>query len=190
VLLSVEGVAPLHGNPDQPRLMLAGLAAAVVVGLLVTVARRRHALAHSVLVASAAGLCYATSAALMKLTTDDLIYRGVVATAMDWPGYVLAASTLCGLLLGQEAYASGSLPAAIAAMSIVNPTASYVLGVFAFHTVVPLEPDVLAAMSGAGLLLFAGAVGLAHSPTVHQETARAARYGTNLDDATVAATDS
>lgn len=189
LLLSVEGATPLDGDPDRSRLILACLAAAAVVAALVLLAERRRSLQHSVLIALAAGLCYATSAALMKLTTADLLYRGVAATALDWPGYALAVSTLCGLLLGQEAYASGSLPAAIAAMSISNPAASYAVGLLAFHAAIPIEPSVLAAVSGAGLLLFAGAFGLAHSPTVWQETVGATQVRANLGDATVSDTD-
>jgi drug/metabolite transporter (DMT)-like permease len=174
VFLSVRGTAPVDAPPDRLRVIIAGLCGAAAVGALVVTAGRRPPLVHSTLVAVAAGLCFAMSAVLIKLTTEDLVGRGVAATAVDWPGYALAVSTLVGLVLGQEAYASGALSAAVAAMTITNPAASYLLGLFAFHAVLPTGPGVLAAVSAAGLLLFGGAFGLAHSPSVLAETAHSA----------------
>ena len=100
----------------------------------------------------------------MKLTTADLLHRGVPATATDWPGYCLAGSTALGLLLEQQAFTAGSLPVAIAAMTMTNPTASYLLGVLAFEADVPTGPRALAMLLAAGLLLVLGVVGLAHGP--------------------------
>jgi drug/metabolite transporter (DMT)-like permease len=174
VFLSVRGTAPLDAPPDRLRVILAGFCGAAVVAALVVVASRRPPLVHSTLVAVAAGLCFAMSAVLIKLTTEDLVGRGVAATAQDWPGYALAVSTLVGLVLGQEAYASGALSAAVAAMTITNPAASYLLGLLAFHATLPTGPGVLAAVSVAGALLFGGAFGLAHSPQVLSETAHSA----------------
>jgi drug/metabolite transporter (DMT)-like permease len=171
VFLSVRGTAPLDAPPDRLRVIIAALCGAVAVGMLVVLASRRPPLVHSTLVAVAAGLCFAMSAVLIKLTTEDLVERGVAATARDWPGYALAVSTLVGLLLGQEAFASGALAAAVAAMTITNPAASYLLGLLAFHATLPTGPGVLAAVAAAGLLLFGGAFGLAHSPSVLRESA-------------------
>ncbi|TNC23026.1 DMT family transporter [Amycolatopsis alkalitolerans] len=175
--LAVEGAAPLDGSPERGRLIVAVMVAAVAVVTLVQLAQGRGPLMHSALIATGAGVCYAISAALMKLTADDLLNHGVLTTALDWPGYVLALSTLTGLLLGQQAYGSGSLSAAIAVMSIVNPAVSYVLGMLAFNAVLSTEPGPLAAAAGAAVLLVAGVFGLAHSPTVQRETTRTATHG-------------
>lgn len=177
VFLAVEGAAPLDGAPDRGRLLVAVLIAAATVVTLVQVAQRRGPLMHSALIAAAAGICYAISAAMMKVTTDLLLNEGVGHTAITWPGYVLALSTLSGLLLGQQAYGSGSLSAAIAVMSIVNPAASYFLGLLAFNASLEVEPGPLAATAGAALLLMLGVFGLAHSPTVQAETKRSAQHG-------------
>jgi hypothetical protein len=104
----------------------------------------------------------------MKLTTDDLLHRGVTATALDWPGYCLAISTLTGLLLEQGAFATGSLSAAVAAMTITNPVASYLLGVLAFRVVPPSSPGALAGLAGAGALLIIGVAALSRTPTVRR----------------------
>lgn len=180
VFLAVRGTAPMTGNPDRPKVLLAGFSAVILVGLLVAAASGRRPAVHATLVAVAAGLCFAMSAVLMKLTAQDLVERGVAATAVDWPGYALAVSTLTGLLLGQEAFASGSLAAAVSAMSITNPLASYAVGVLAFHVQPPTSPGQLAAVAGAGLLLVLGTVGLAHSPTVQREIAPDAQHQEQL----------
>lgn len=167
---------PLNGTADRGRVIIAGVVTAVLVGLLLFAGARigpRRVL-HAAVVSVAAGLCFAMSAVLMKLTTDDLLHRGVVATAVDWPGYALAVSTLLGLLIEQDAFATGSLPTAIAGMTITNPFASYAIGVLAFHESVPTDIGTLAAFTGAAALLAAGVVGLAHSPTVQREAAGAA----------------
>jgi len=171
VFLAVRGVAPMEGAPDRGRVVIAGLSAVIAVGVLMLVSSGRRPLPHSTLIAVAAGLCFAMSAVLMKLTAADLVDRGVGATARDWVGYALAVSTLTGLLLEQGAFAAGSLSAAVAAMTITNPLASYVLGVLAFHVTPPTGVGVLAALAGAGALLFVGAVGLAHSPIVRTDMA-------------------
>jgi drug/metabolite transporter (DMT)-like permease len=176
VFLSVRGTAPLRGEPDRWRVILAGVSAAGLVVLLLVAAIRRQPAVHAALVAVAAGLCFAMSAVLTKLTAEDLVHRGVAATAVDWVGYCLAASTLIGLVLEQDAFGAGSLATAVAAMTITNPLASYLIGVLAFHASPPTTPGALAAVAGAGLLLFVGVLGLAHSPTVHQEVAKVPTY--------------
>ena len=166
VFLGVRGAAPLDGQPDRLHVILAAGAIAAAVAALTVASAGRRPLVHATLIAVAAGLCFSMSAVLMKLTAADLLVRGVGATARDWVGYGLAASTLAGLLLEQGAFAAGSLSAAAAAIAITNPLTSYLMGVLAFDVTPPTGPGVLAALAGAGALLSAGAVGLAHSPIV------------------------
>lgn len=168
VFLVVRDVAPADGEPDRVRVIVAGVAATIMVGLLVLAAVGRTPLLHATLTSVAAGLCFAISAVLMKLTIDDLLHRGVAATAVDWPGYSLAASTLIGLLLEQRAFATGSLSAAVAAMTITNPLASYLLGVLAFRVMPPTSPGALAALAGSGALLIIGVAALSRSPSVRR----------------------
>jgi drug/metabolite transporter (DMT)-like permease len=188
VFLAVRGVAPFSEEPDRDRVVLAGLAIAITVGLLVVASAGRPPLVHATLIAVAAGLCFAMSAVLIKLTAEDLLQRGVAATAVDWPGYALAVSTLSGLLLEQGAFAAGSLSAAVAAMTITNPLASYLIGVLAFHVMPPTSPEALAALSGSGALLIVGVVTLAHSSGVRPEATVEPERATRLGHAGVAPT--
>lgn len=164
VLVSVEGTAPLSGDPERTRVLLATASAVGVIAVLVLVGLAVPVRVRAHLTAVGAGLCFAMSAVLMKLTTEDLLHRGVGATAADWPGYLLAVSALGGLLLEQNAFVAGPLPWAIAAMSVTNPVASYVAGMLAFHVPFPTDASRLAIITGAGALVVVGISGLAHSP--------------------------
>jgi hypothetical protein len=174
VFLTVRGVAPVNGEADRPKLILACVAAAAGVAAILLICVRVSGLVRATLLAVAAGLCFTVSAAMLKLTTDNLLYAGVAATARDWPGYVLAAATLSGLLLEQGAFAGGSLPSAVAAMSITNPVTSYLMGVLAFGLAFPDGAAELAGLAGAAALISIGAVGLTHSPLVQSDTDRRA----------------
>src|SRR5918999_4237225 len=106
ILLSVRGAAPGAGVPNRERIVLAFLAASVMAFVLVSAASgwdaARVPAVRAALLGTASGLCFASTAVLIKLTMADLVDRGVAATAVDWPGYALAGSTLLGLLLGQQ----------------------------------------------------------------------------------------
>jgi drug/metabolite transporter (DMT)-like permease len=169
IFLAVRGVAALSGEPDRGRVILAGLFTIALVSGLVVASAGRPPLVHATLIAIAAGLCFAMTAVLIKLTMEDLVVRGIPATAEDWPGYALAVCTFTGLVLEQGAFATGSLPAAVAAMTITSPIAGYLAGVLAFHVMPPTSPDRLAAIAGSGALLVAGVVALAHSPTMRPD---------------------
>jgi hypothetical protein len=136
-----------------------------VIVIVMPIAYRMRQQVMSVLGAACAGLCFAMTAVFLKLTSDDLAHHGVAYTASDWVGYALAGSTVLGLVLGQAAFATGSLPWAVATRDTVNPIASYAIGVLAFPVVLPTGPAHLAAIAGAGALLIVGAIGLAHSPS-------------------------
>jgi drug/metabolite transporter (DMT)-like permease len=174
VFLTVRGVVPTDREADRIRLIWACLAAAAGVIAIVVASVRFSRRTRATLLAVAAGLCFAVTAAMIKLTTADLLHRGVAATAHDWPGYTLAVATVTGLLLEQGAFAGGSLPSAVAAMIITNPIVSYAIGVLAFGVAFPHGALHLAALVGAGALISIGAVGLAHSPLVLSDVDRRA----------------
>jgi len=167
LLMVVDGAAPMHGDADRWRVLLVTVAAVGAVTVLVAASRFRPSPAlAALLLACAAGVCFAMTAMFMKLTTDDLIERGIAATARDWVGYALAGSTGVGLALGQLSHAAGPLPWSMSAMNIVNPVASYIAGMVAFNTGLPSSPGALAGIAGAAALLVLGVVGLVHSPSI------------------------
>jgi hypothetical protein len=165
LLLVVVRVAPLEGEADRSRVVLASIAATAAVVVLVPLAVQVGRNTTSLVCATCAGLAFAMNAVFIKLTASDLVDRGVGYTARDWVGYALAASTAVGLVLGQAAYANGPLPWAVATMNAVNPIASYAVGVLAFPVGLHLSALDLAGVAGAGALLLLGAWGLASSPS-------------------------
>jgi drug/metabolite transporter (DMT)-like permease len=163
VLFTVPGAIPPEGEPSRPRLFLAGLIGAPLIVVLSRAAWLRRGPVRAVLLGVCSGLCFAATAVLIKLTTADLVDRGVAATAVDWPGYALAGSTLLGLVLEQRAFAAGSLPAAMTAMTMTNPIASYLIAVLAFNTLPPRTASAFAAVALTAVLLTAGVSMLSRS---------------------------
>ena len=175
VLLVVVHVRPLEGEPDRGRIVVATLAAVAAISVLIPVAARLGPRVLALVAASCAGLCFAMTAVFISLTTEDLVNHGVAATARDWVGYALAGSTMLGLVLGQGAFANGPLPWAVAAKETTNPIASYAIGVLAFPVILPAAPQTVFGVVAAGLLVVAGAVALAGSPSADLWLSRSAR---------------
>ncbi|WP_127503042.1 DMT family transporter [Actinoplanes solisilvae] len=171
IFLSVPGTAPQAGDANRGRVLIATFCAAALVGVLVLVSAGRHHKVRAVPIAIAAGVFFAISAALLKITTDELFHEGVAATATDWPGYVLIVANVSGFILEQDAFATGTLPPAVTAMTITNPVVSYIVGVLAFHAHFPSSIGGLAALAGASVLVILGVAGLAHSPAVMRHKA-------------------
>jgi hypothetical protein len=96
---------------------------------------------------------------LLVLTTDDLPHVG-------WPLPCVMLSTLTGGLLAQDAFASGSLPTALTAMTITDPTTSYVAGAVLVNVAYTPHPIPL---GFAAALVTSGVILLANSPTLHDE---------------------
>lgn len=165
LLYVVVDAKPLEGTPDRTKIELAVGCAVALIAVVMPIAYRMRQQVLSIAAAACAGLCFAMTGVFLKLTSDDLAHHGVAYTAQDWVGYALAGSTLLGLVLGQAAFANGSLPWAVATKDSVNPIASYAIGVLAFPVAFPSGSGPLAAIAGAGALLILGAIGLAHSPS-------------------------
>jgi hypothetical protein len=159
-LLLTADASSLTGEPHRNRVLIATVCVVSLVLVLRQLSRRAL---PSLLVGVAAGLCHALNAVYLKLTVEDLYHGGMLATLLDWPVYALAATALCGMLLVQIAFASGPLPPAVAAMSVTNPVASFVLGILAFDAPAPRDPGVLSAIAVSGLLIGLGIVGLANA---------------------------
>jgi hypothetical protein len=168
VLLLTADASSLTGGPHRHRVLMA---TACMVGLIVVLRQlSRHTFPWLAgpLVGVAAGLCHALNAVYLKLTVEDLYHGSAAATLFDWPGYALVLTAVSGMLLVQIAFASGPLPPAIAAMSVTNPVASFVLGILAFDAPAPRGPGVLSAIAVSGVLIAVGIVGLANASSTRR----------------------
>ncbi|MCX8554560.1 DMT family transporter [Mycobacterium sp. SMC-16] len=167
LLLSTEGRMGLAGHPDRPRIILTVVAVVAVIAVLVAAGRRAPSWLASMLLGTGAGLFQAMSAGFMKLALRDYAHRGLADMLADWPVYAVPVSVLGGVVLGQLAFATGTLPPAVAAMSVTNPVASLAFALFAFE-VLPREPAVLAGIAVSGVVIAVGLVGLAASPSTRE----------------------
>jgi drug/metabolite transporter (DMT)-like permease len=168
VVIAVRGGAENDEPPRRPSILLF-IAVLLVVAGLVAVASRSPGPIRVTALATAAGVSFGSSAALVKLTTSDLTTRGIGATARDWPGYALAVATGAGLVIQQLAFAAGRLAAATTAMIVANPIVGYAVAVFGFGEHLPGTPGRLAGLAVGGLCAVVGVVMLAHSPVLFGE---------------------
>ena len=157
---AVHGADSVHR--DRFLFILLMLLSAVVT--LTVVAGLHSGPLRATLLACAAGASFATSASLVKITSDDLTSRGVAATATDWPGYALAVVSVLGVLLQQVAFASGRLPVAATAMIVANPVVGTAIAIVAFAELLPGDPVRLAGLAFGAVLVMVGVTVLSHSP--------------------------
>ena len=167
VLLAARG-AQLGHPADRGHVALTVALAAIVIGGLLAVARyaRPRPQLRAAMVAVAAGICFCLTAVFVGVVTHDVSRGGLAALATEWALLGLVASTTLGGLLAQDAFAAGSLPTAMTAMNITDPTVSVLVGTFLLGAGAPAGPGGLVAYA---LLVSCGVALLANSPTLHDE---------------------
>ncbi len=168
VLLLTADASSLTGAPHRHRVLMATVCMVGLIVILRQLSRHTFPWLAGPLVGVAAGLCHALNAVYLKLTVEDVYHGGAAATLFDWPVYALAVTAVSGMLLVQIAFASGPLPPAVAAMSVTNPVASFVLGILAFDAPAPRDLGVLSAIVASGVLIAVGIVGLANASSTRR----------------------
>ncbi|QKW34266.1 DMT family transporter [Actinomadura sp. NAK00032] len=122
---------------------------------------------RAVLLGITTSIGFALTAAFMNTATHDF-ERGLRAVLTSWQLYAMALAGLASLFLLQNALQSGTLVAVQPALTISDPVASIILGVYLFGENVRGGPWVLLEAVGMGLLLL-GSIGIARSPLLHEE---------------------
>ncbi|WP_312884457.1 DMT family transporter [Nocardia barduliensis] len=159
ILLVAQGI-PAHSAVRGELLPVAGTGVAVAIVVLFGVSRlARSTQLRSALVAVAAGCCFAATAVLVVVATSAL-------PEPSWALLGIPVSTVLGGILTQEAYARGSLPTALTAMTITDPVLSYLAGATLFTATIHPRPPLLAC---AAIAVIVGVALLANSPTLHDE---------------------
>lgn len=180
---AVEGTAD-GSAPDSTRLLAGSVVLCCASAALVHRARRTHR-ARAVLLSVAAGTLFAVGAALTKLVCAVVAADGPSAALGSWPLYGLVAASVAGFVLQQRAFAVGSLPATMTALTITEPAVSYGLGMLGFGERGPQGPGALLLTLTGVTLLCAGIAVLARSPLLRddasgaQRSSRAAVAGTS-----------
>lgn len=141
VALGVTGLAafltaaqPSAGvsDPSARAWVGVGLGAGAIVAACLALAAHSTAAARGTLLGLATGMLYSLMAALFKplataITADPL---GALTT---WHLYAVIPVGLAALLLNQNAFQSGPLAAPLTALTLIDPVASVVIAVTAFH---------------------------------------------------------
>ena len=122
---------------------------------------------RAVLLGITTSIGFALTAAFMNTATHDF-ERGLRAVVTSWQLYAMALAGLGSLFLLQNALQSGTLVAVQPALTISDPVASIILGVYLFGENVRGGPWVLLEAAGMALLLL-GSIGIARSPLLHEE---------------------
>ncbi|MFC4038620.1 DMT family transporter [Dactylosporangium siamense] len=174
LLLLVRRTVP--ADPQRVHVPLAVfVVAAGIVGLLglARVVPRSLGWLRGAVVGGAAGMCFSLTAVFVVLAGADLARGGVAALATDWVLAGLAASTVAGTVLVQDAFAAGPLPIVLTAMSIADPVSSAAIDLLVFDPQT-LGVLTLSAYAGVGVVLTIGVVLLVSSPTRKAEARVAA----------------
>jgi drug/metabolite transporter (DMT)-like permease len=115
---------------------------------------------------AAAAVAFALTAAFMKSTTTLLSRGGYVHLFTHFEPYGIAVMGLAGLFLSQNAFHAGPITASQAALLIVDPIASILIGVGLFGDNLRGSPSALAVDALALAIMSLGLFILCHSPLI------------------------
>jgi len=137
-----------HATPTRTAWMAVGAVAIVAVAALVILARRRAGPASAMATAAAGGLLAALAAAMSRVMAAELSGHSTLMPVI-WQAGVLAGLGVASIVLVQSAYNEGPLTAALPAVLVVEPVASVVVGVAAFHERLPHGAGAVVVMAAA-----------------------------------------
>jgi len=155
--LFLVAASPDRGSVTATSAAWARLAIAVglaVVGLVWAASRFRDRRRASLL-AVAAGVLFAVTAALTK-ATGDVVGAGLHDLLTRWPPYAVVAVGLAAVVLVQGAYQAGPLTSSLPFLSVVEPTVGVAIGVLLFHEHVAVQGWALASEAAGVVLVMRG----------------------------------
>lgn len=160
--LVVADPTPGHQTPGFWHWVGAGAAVVAVVLCALGIAQRGSPARRAALYGTAAALIWAFTAALIK-TMTNVIQTGWGQLFVHWPVYAVAVTGIAGLFIVENAFQAGPLTASQPALTIVDPIASILLGVWLFGDRLRggLGPEILTL-----LVMAAGVVLLGRSPLI------------------------
>ena len=152
--------APTDGNrvPHPWQWLLAVGSRGLLVLILLLLSRYGPPARRAALFGAATAIVWSVDAAFVKQTVDLLAHSGIIGVLTHWPLYAMAATGVLGTALLQAAYAVGPLAASQAALLIVDPLASILLGIELFGEQLNAGPGYLAGIVVSFVVLGAGVV--------------------------------
>ena len=119
-------------EPSGPAWLAVGAGGGLLVAVCLALAHRATSALRGTLLGVATGLLYAGVAVLLKAFTGRL-FASPLEAFTDWHLYALILVGIGGVALNQNAFQNGPLAAPLTAITLVDPVASVVIGVTAFH---------------------------------------------------------
>ena len=159
--------APTGGNrvPGSTAWVLVAVSCGAAMALTILAARSGPRWWRAAMFGTSSAIGFGLTAALTKVVTN-YVSSDWVSIFRHWQTFALAAAGLASVYLAQNAYLAGPIAASQAALVLVDPLASILIGVSLFgdnlRTAWPWGP--LEALSL--VVLFAGAMFLVRSPLV------------------------
>lgn len=139
-----------------------------VVGVLYLLAHRtRSPSGRAAYLGASCGLAFGLSAAYTKSMTSLFSTDGLEGVLTGWQLYGSVAAATLAMWLLQNAYAAGQLAASQPGVTLLDPAAAILWGLFVFHEDARGGSYLVLAVASSAAMA-AGAVVLAQSPQLHQ----------------------
>lgn len=160
--------SPTAGRSDMPLgdwvPVVLGTAGAAVA--LVALARRSHWPApRAALLGTASGVLFGLQDALTPYCVHALVHDPL-GLLTSWQPYLFWVSAVYGIVLVQSAYRAGPLAAGLPTMTVGEPIAGMLIGIFALGEHLGTSPTALALESLGAVVMVAGCCVLSRSPLV------------------------
>jgi drug/metabolite transporter (DMT)-like permease len=157
-----------------------GVGLAVLLVILLTIAKRYPGEPRTLALAAGAGVFYGVTAGVAKIALGLFEDHGVVAVLTNWPLYALIVIGPAGFLLNQNAYQSDkSLAPALAVITVTDPLVAIGVGVLWLDETLRSGPGpVIGEIIALGILVggvWLVAHGAPHIPRHHQAHEPAAK---------------
>lgn len=149
-----------------PAWLVAGLVVGAIVVANVALGRSSYGSRPAVYFGTAAAAGFALTAALVKGAVTTLVHQGLGGLLSSWMPYALVATGAAAVLLSAKAFQRGSIAAAQAALSGVDPLASIVIGVVLFGEHLRAGAPAVCLEMLSLVVMVAGVVVLSRSPLV------------------------
>jgi drug/metabolite transporter (DMT)-like permease len=137
---------------------------AVVAYLFVHAGHRRCGATRAMFTGIGAGLVFGIGDALTRQTVQIMDTHPFLTVLTSWPAYCLAATTLVGLWLMENAFNAAPLHTSLPAMTAGEPVAGILLGMVVFGDSIRIAPGMLALQAVGIAALIAGVVLVARAP--------------------------
>jgi len=146
--------------PDAGQWVRAVGTRGLAVLVLLLLSRYGSPARRAALFGAATAVVWSVDAAFVKQAVDVLAHGGLLGLLTHWPLYAMIATGVLGTVLLQGAYVVGPLAASQAALLIVDPLVSIMLGIELFHEQLRTGPAFVCGAVVSLAVLAAGVVTL------------------------------